>query len=276
MILELHAHTDHSRGKKIYYDGISSPEEMVKGAKEAGADGIFITDHDNISGALEAQKFGEKYGVKVFVGEEVSTKSGHMLALGIHELIRPGMTVDETLDEIHRQGGIGIAVHPFDIRREGMGYECLKCDAIEVFNSMNLDRYANKKAMKIAREKGMPVIAGSDAHWERMLGHGQIEVKSDNLEGILNDIKNGRVTIKKMEYVRLRTIMNMSLGKLRKSHDHILRYIEKNYSWPKKQISRCLLRLTTRDTIGLGSFYKFLTLIAFGSVVIYSQARRII
>jgi len=274
MLLELHSHTDHSRGKKIYYDGVSTPEEMVIGAKKAGLDGIFITDHDKISGALAARKYAKKHGVKVFVGEEVETTSGHVLGLGIQEKIKPGMTVAETIDAIHKQGGISVAVHPFDIRRAGIGDEFWKCDAVEVFNSMCLDRYSNNKCLKRVNSD-KPLVAGSDAHFDKMIGYGQVEVKSNDLDGILKDIKKGKIIIKRTEYVPINVILNMSLGKLRKSYDHTNMYIDKNYSCPKKQIARSLLSLVNRDTYGLGSLYKFLALVAYGSVIVYGQTRRI-
>lgn len=276
MILELHAHTHHSRGTKIYYDGISSPEEMVKGAKAVGAGGIFITDHDKITGAVEAKKYAHKHGMKVFMGEEVTTEMGHLVALGIQERIEPGMTVYETLDEIHSQGGIGIGVHPFDIKRDGIGYEAVKCDAMEVFNAMCLDRHSNNKCRGIAIDNDRPMVAGSDAHWSQMLGNGQIRVKSTDLDGILKEIKRGKAHIHKTEYCSLNVVMNMSLGKLRKSYDQTMKYIDQNYRFPKKQISRGLLSLVNRDGPGLSNFYKFMALIAFGSVIIYGQARRFI
>ena len=275
MLLEIHAHTHYSRGKKIYYDGISSPEEMVKGAKSLGVGGIFITDHDEIKGALEAQNFAKKHGIKVFVGEEVSTKRGHVLALGIQESIPKSLPIGETLDRIHEQGGIAVAAHPFDIRRQGIGYECLKCDAVEVFNPMNLDRYSNKKAFSIAKENNKSMTAGSDAHWHRMLGHGQIEVKAEDLDGVLKDIKKDRIKIVKTKYISLSLITNMALEKLRKSYEPTVSYIENNYSWPKRPVSRYMLSLVKRDTVGLGNVYKFLATIAFGSVIVYGRMRRL-
>ena len=61
MLVELHSHTTHSRGRKIYYDGINKPEIMVRNAAGKGLDAIAITDHDVITGALEAKKFAKKY-----------------------------------------------------------------------------------------------------------------------------------------------------------------------------------------------------------------------
>jgi len=276
MILEIHSHTHYSHGKKIYFDGISSPEEMVSGAKKVGADGIFITDHDTIEGALNAKTFAKKHKINVFVGEEISTRSGHLLALGIQEVVAKGLGVEESLDKIHEQGGIGVASHPFDIKRDGMGMDCVKCDGIEIFNPMNLDRYSNKKAFRVAKGKNKPMTAGSDAHWYRMLGHGQIEVKADNLDGVLKEMRKGRIRIVKTNYIPLKLIANLAVEKLRKSYEPTVNYIENNYSWPKKQVSKYLLSWVKKDTAGMENLYKFLTVIAFGSVIVYGRFRRLV
>ncbi len=64
---DLHLHTYAS-------DGIYSPAEMVRKASEAGIKTIAITDHDTLAGIEEAQRTGEKFGVRVIPGVELSTK----------------------------------------------------------------------------------------------------------------------------------------------------------------------------------------------------------
>ena len=73
--IDLHVHTTAS-------DGTVSPAEAVKLAHETGLAAIAITDHDTVSGYAEAAEAGEKYGVEVVPGIEISTKygrAGHIL-----------------------------------------------------------------------------------------------------------------------------------------------------------------------------------------------------
>lgn len=65
-LADLHTHTTAS-------DGMHSPAENVKLAKEAGLSAIAITDHDTVAGVAEALLEGEKLGVIVVPGVEVST-----------------------------------------------------------------------------------------------------------------------------------------------------------------------------------------------------------
>ena len=64
--VDLHLHS-------IYSDGMLSPKELVKRAKEVGLSAISLTDHDNVSGIDEALRYGPKYGIEVIPGVELST-----------------------------------------------------------------------------------------------------------------------------------------------------------------------------------------------------------
>ncbi len=65
---DLHLHTNFS-------DGILSPEEVVMEANRLGFAAIAITDHDILDGIQPASLAGEKYGVEVIPGVELSAES---------------------------------------------------------------------------------------------------------------------------------------------------------------------------------------------------------
>lgn len=64
--IDLHTHTTASDGK-------NSPTENVELAKKKGLRAIAITDHDTVSGIEEALQAGQRLGVEVIPGIEVST-----------------------------------------------------------------------------------------------------------------------------------------------------------------------------------------------------------
>ncbi len=78
--IDLHTHTNIS-------DGSETPENTVKHAKELGLSAIAITDHDTAAGVKRAQAAGEKYGVEVVSGIELSCgwygTEIHMLGYGV-------------------------------------------------------------------------------------------------------------------------------------------------------------------------------------------------
>ena len=87
-------------------------------ARARGLGAIAITDHNEISGALEARAKAD--GVTVIVGEEVKTaEQGEVIGLFIEEKIPRGLTLAETIAEIKRQGGLVYVPHPFDRMHSG-------------------------------------------------------------------------------------------------------------------------------------------------------------
>ncbi|MFD2670213.1 PHP domain-containing protein [Marinicrinis sediminis] len=63
---DLHTHTTAS-------DGMHTPAEQVELASQAGLAGIAITDHDTLGGLKEAAEAGEKWGIEIIPGVEIST-----------------------------------------------------------------------------------------------------------------------------------------------------------------------------------------------------------
>ena len=79
---DLHVHTNFS-------DGTFTPEEAVRQAKSVGLSAIAITDHDTTEGVERATAEGERIGVEVIPGIELSCEisasgSGEMHILGYY------------------------------------------------------------------------------------------------------------------------------------------------------------------------------------------------
>ncbi|MFL5876114.1 MAG: glycosyltransferase, partial [Solirubrobacteraceae bacterium] len=105
--VDLHMHTNHS------HDCATPVEKLLETAKARGLGAIAITDHNEISGALDARDKAD--GIKVIVAEEVKTADqGEVIGLFIEEKIPRGLTLEETIAEIKRQGGLVYVPHPFD------------------------------------------------------------------------------------------------------------------------------------------------------------------
>jgi len=272
MLLELHAHSYHSHRNKIKYDGIASPCEMIKAAAAKKIDAIALTDHNSGLGWKEAKKTAKQQDIEFIPGEEIDTSDGHVLALNISDVIMPGMSVEETVDKIHAQGGIAVASHPFDIKFDGTREKSLACDALEAFNCINSERFANKRCMRFARLHNKPVTAGSDAHAPFMIGRGLTVVRADSLERALREIKNGRTELI-ASYQPISAIMRWSIDKLKMSEMDVLSYIEENYRGPKKFISKKMLGLTRRSPGNIDIIFKAMAYFSLGSVVAYSAIK---
>lgn len=176
-----------------YSDGVNSPREIVEQAKKIGLSGIAITDHNEIKGALEALKFQDDR-LMIIPGIEISSKEGHIVALGVTKIIPRDKSAKETIAKIHELEGIAIAAHPYDVFRGGVGdLICqLNFDAIEVANGHSLRNHKNP--LKLAKEKNLAVTGGSDAHCLEEIG-GVVIAVPESYQDPLTAIKNHQVTV---------------------------------------------------------------------------------
>ena len=274
MNVELHSHTHYSQSKAIRHEGLNSPKEMVEYAKKIGLGAIAITDHNMIKGSVEAKKFSKKYGIVILKGEEVTTEKGHILAIGINEEIKPKLSVIETIELIHEQGGIAIASHPFDIRNKGIGIDAKKCDAMEAFNAMNLERIANWNAKKFSQKNSIPGVATSDAHCKEMLGYGITRVNACDEDSIIKEIKKGRIK-SKGRYLPAKLVTDWTVTRLKISYSDVIDYMNENYSWPKRTVAKKMLSLVEQSPGNIDYLFKVMAYISMGGVIIYSASREL-
>ncbi len=269
MKVEIHSHTHFSRGTKVLYDGVEKPEAMVRRAKELGLGALAITDHNTTFGWKEAIAAGKKHNILIIKGEEINSRDGHTLALGIHETIRPGLSVEETVDLIHGQGGTAIAVHPFDIKHDGLREKSTSCDAVEIFNGNNVDRLSNIRARNFAKKHNMTMVAGSDAHTTAMLGLGLIKTNATDVDGIVKSIKKGRIT-HEYAYPSVKLMKDFAITRLKMSYRYTWEYMENNYSPAKKFVGKKMLTLVNKSPGSIDKFFSVLAYTAFAGAVTYS------
>ncbi|MDJ1432903.1 PHP domain-containing protein [Halostagnicola sp. A-GB9-2] len=169
--IDFHVHSDDS------YDGHEPIELILEHAADIDLDGVVITDHDEIGESLRAAELAPEYGLVGIPGVEVSTRHGHLLAIGVEERPSPGMPFMETVEHVRELGGIAIVPHPFQRSRHGVRKRRIKdADAIEVYNSMVFTGYRNRRARTFARKREYPQIGASDAHYLPNVGKAYTEI----------------------------------------------------------------------------------------------------
>ena len=190
---DIHIHSNFSDGAP----GITEILDYIE--DKTDLDVVAITDHDTIEGALLAKDLVEssKYRFDFIVGEEVTSKSGHILGLFLTEKVEPGQTTEDTIKAIKKQGGIAIASHPFQhtnfkddthATMDGIGAkELLKnknnLDGVEVVNatptldSENLSASILNRTVLFLAETG-----SSDAHILDAIGKGYTTFEGDSAE----------------------------------------------------------------------------------------------
>jgi predicted metal-dependent phosphoesterase TrpH len=194
---DLHIHT-------LASDGTAGILEILDHVERAtDLDVIAITDHERIDAALAAQAISRDRGLRaeVIVGEEISTRGGHLLGLFLTDRVRPLRSLRSTIAEIHEQGGIAIPAHPlvpYPLCAQGWVLRRLindpdprfRPDALEAFNPTTLGRPWHGKVVRFAGEHGLATVGNSDAHaaaaigtgWTTFPGHTADDLRSAILE----------------------------------------------------------------------------------------------
>lgn len=195
---DLHTHTVHSDGKRRI-------EEMGTAATAAGLDFIVSTDH-NTNSANRAWAATTGMDLEVIAGEEVTTRHGHWLAVGLPQ----GGWVDWRYGprdslfagyaaQVRADGGLVVAAHP-SVPLPGCAWEFgyHDVDAMEIWNGVwNGDDELSLRIWHQLLRKGRRIVAvgGSDSHVaEQPVGRPQTVVYADELStaGLIGGMRRGR------------------------------------------------------------------------------------
>jgi predicted metal-dependent phosphoesterase TrpH len=171
----------------LYSDGTASVRAILDHVeRETDLDVIAITDHERIDGSLRAAELhaAGDYSFDLVLGEEITTRRGHVLALFITERLPALQPLEETLAAIHAQGGIAIAAHPMAPLPLSIGRRSLRrvrdhqhglvfFDALELFNPSQAGRMRSAARLALnAAELGLPGVGNSDGHVLEGIGTG--------------------------------------------------------------------------------------------------------
>ncbi len=88
---DLHIHTARSGDARI------EPRGLVAEARGLGLFAIAVTDHNTVAGVREVAALARGQDLLVVPGVEVSSRDGHVLALGVSEDVPAGLSADETI-----------------------------------------------------------------------------------------------------------------------------------------------------------------------------------
>jgi predicted metal-dependent phosphoesterase TrpH/glycosyltransferase involved in cell wall biosynthesis len=178
IIADLHLHTLWSHDCQI------PVEELLDHAEASGLGAIAVTDHNVFGGALEAAELARGRDLTVIPGEEVKTDGqGEVIGLFLSEEIPRGLSFDETVAAIRKQGGVVYVPHPFDRLHSIPDPATLhrhldEIDVLEVYNARLLFEAYNDEALRFARKYDVTMGAGSDAHVIQGVGTGAVRMRS--------------------------------------------------------------------------------------------------
>lgn len=186
--IDLHVHTRYSK------DSIINLKDLILYSRRNGLDGVAITDHDTLEGTLN---LGQTDGLILIPGLEVTTASGHVVALNPSSLIPKGLSLEETVERIHEADGIAIAAHLSSFLKSSLGPSAFKkttkIDAVEVINSSAFPFFLSTCIGKrLAHRLNLPQTGGSDSHIPETIGLAYTAIDAHlDVDSVVHAIRKG-------------------------------------------------------------------------------------
>ena len=189
MKYDLHIHSIYSKCSSI------KPSTILKKAIKQKLDGIAITDHNSIKGAIVTKKLNKDKNLDIIVGAEIKTNYGDVVALYLNEDIKKRNLFD-VIDEAKSQDAILFVAHPFRmVSWLKFKYPIEKLEgiipAIETLNSRNVG-FGNMIAKKRTNTLNFAKLGCSDAHIPLDIGKAYTE-----FDGTLRKAIKDRTTVPK-------------------------------------------------------------------------------
>jgi hypothetical protein len=192
----------------IASDGCASAARILDYVERyTDLDIIAIADHERIEAAVECQRLAaeRRSRVEVVIGEEVTTRSGHLLGLFLQARLKRNQRLEITVAEIHEQGGLAIVPHPFSTFTKGMRKHAimriqnstdplLYWDALEGYNPSTAGRYGRAATIRLAGELGLPLVGNSDGHTLDTIGDGRTHFPGSTADDYRRAIAEGTTT----------------------------------------------------------------------------------
>lgn len=196
---DLHIHTRHG-------DGMATVAELLAYVERLGdLDVVAVTEHDTFRAGDEARELHARgsYSFDVIAGEEVTTLDGHLLALFIDRPVPSFRRMEETLEEVHRQGGLAVVPHPlsrltrsvtprvFD-RIESVRDEAVRFDAVEECSLSPASRFTTGSVVRLNRDKlRLPAVGASDAHFLPSIASAYTEFEGRTSADLRHAVESG-------------------------------------------------------------------------------------
>jgi hypothetical protein len=195
---DFHVHTRFS-------DGFLSPFEVVILAKRKALDVVGLTEHNMVFPGKLARWFSNLIGGPiVLVGQEVTTRDHHLIAVGLEETVPPRIPLKDAIARVHAQGGMAIAAHPVSRFWKAFDPVAQELDGAEVVHPIALRgegsggdwRWGEMKEF-FARYPHLTAIGSSDYHFFQALGvcRTLIFTREKTPAAVLAAMKAGRTVV---------------------------------------------------------------------------------
>ena len=195
--IDLHIHTLDDPKDVIDY----SAHQLLERAKQLGFGVLAITLHDAVFDRAEVFKDASEMGILLISAAEVRLQGADAILLNVTKAEVEGLKNFDDLRQLRARRGLSmftIAPHPFYVLGGSIGERLI--DEIDCFDAIELCHFhkgffnLNRRAVKVARQFGKPLVATSDAHQLHAFGRHYTSIprpKELTVENIFAALRNG-------------------------------------------------------------------------------------
>jgi hypothetical protein len=182
-------------------DGGIAPWMLQRQAARVGLDVIAVTNHNQTLAARLGHRASlQSSGPMIMVGEEITGRDFHLIAVGIEHAVNWDQPARAAIDQVHAQGGVAIAAHP--LRGFSEGYDEQSLETLDGLEAAHPDSRNSRRGRQIAEfyqrvqahNPGVAAIGSSDFHSTGPLGacRTYLLVRERSEAGVLDAIRDGR------------------------------------------------------------------------------------
>lgn len=208
--IHLHPAGDQLRGDAPLADWVAT-------LAATALDVAVITDHNAIDTLDGLRDLLGGRGPELVLGEEITTRQGHLLGLGLDGLVPAKLVLRDAIAAVHDAGGLAIIAHPLlptrisvssrTLRRVANEDERHRPDGIEAFNPLAA-RFPMqvRRVRALAAQLGLSQVGGSDAHVPRDLAQGRTRFSGRSFIDFRRAVELGQTSPEGETYPLARTI----------------------------------------------------------------------
>lgn len=196
---EFHLHTSDDPQDTILY----TAREVIDRAVRRGYGVLAITCHDAMTVTDDLVAYAAERGLILLRGAEATIEGGHVLVYKARWTAEDFEGKLRSFDDLRRfraPDTLVIAAHPYYPGDVGLGEKLvanIDCfDAIEYSHFYSRWHNFNKRAVRVARRHGLPLVGTSDVHYSIQLESTWSLVEAEpTAQGVIDAVKAGRVRV---------------------------------------------------------------------------------
>jgi predicted metal-dependent phosphoesterase TrpH len=204
LLIDLHTHT-----RPYSWDSYLSPDDLVERSKQAGLDGICLSEHDYLWDPEEVYALGRRHSFLVLPAIEINTDDGHILVYGIDKYVYGMHRSGDLARHVEQARGAMVGAHPYRrhmpwhmqderdygdaLARAARNVAFKHCVALEKLNGRGTVR-ENQFSAALCEHMNMPGTAGTDAHSISDIGRVATNFERDihDVHELIEELKAGR------------------------------------------------------------------------------------